>query len=183
MADPLQKIIFIDRDGVINVDLIGDYVKTWEEFRFEDGAVEGLKRIRQKGYKIIIISNQAGIGDKIFEESALWDIHKRMLEALGHHGVEIFATHYCLHGKEEGCSCRKPETGLLEKAVRGIPFDRSKTYFIGDKASDIEAGKRFGVKTIFVRTGHGQFDEKKFNADFKPDHRADHLKAAAELLP
>ncbi|MFZ5801584.1 MAG: D-glycero-alpha-D-manno-heptose-1,7-bisphosphate 7-phosphatase [Candidatus Omnitrophota bacterium] len=179
---PLEKVIFVDRDGVINVDLIGDYIKAWEEFRFEEGAVLGLKKLCRAGYKLVIISNQAGIGDGIFTEDAFWDIHRKMLAELEKQGVTVHRSYFCLHGKEAGCKCRKPETGLFEQAAREIRFDPKVTYFIGDKATDVEAGKRFGLKTVFVKTGHGKNDEKKLLGKNVPDIRADHLLQAVTLL-
>ena len=176
-------IIFIDRDGVINVDPIGDYVKTWKQFRFERGALPSLKKLTERGYQIILISNQAGIGDGVYPESVLWEIHKKMLALLKKKGIKIFASHFCLHGKQAGCKCRKPETGLFKKAVRGIRFDPSKTFFIGDKATDVEAGKRFGIRTILVKTGHGKFDIKKLTPKFQPDFIVDRLPDAIKLLP
>ena len=182
MAKSQKEIIFIDRDGVINVDPIGDYVKTWEEFRFEPGALQALKRISALGLEIILISNQAGIGDGVYLESALWDIHRKMLAEFKKAGISIRSTHYCLHGKTAGCKCRKPETGLFQQAVQGIDFVPSQTYFVGDKATDVEAGKRFGIKTIFVRTGHGRFDEKKLTGKRKPDYIVNTLAEVVEIL-
>jgi len=170
----------MDRDGVINVDPIGDYVKRWEDFRFEEGALEALKAIYDAGLEIIFISNQAGVGDGIFTEAALWKLHEHMLNAVEKVGIKIRATHYCLHGKKAGCKCRKPETGLLERATKDLKYDPQKTYFIGDKATDVEAGKRFGIKTIFVRTGHGKRDEPKLTGDRRPDVIVDSL---SESLP
>ena len=178
----LKKIIFIDRDGVINVDPIGDYIKSWDTFRFEEGALKALKMIGLLGYEIIIISNQAGIGDREYPEDALWDIHKNMLREFEKEGVRIRSSHYCLHGKNAGCRCRKPETGLLEEAVKDIAFDRSQTFFIGDKTSDMEAAQRFGLKKIFVRTGHGRDHESKLGENLKPDFIVENLQEAAEVL-
>ncbi len=178
----MDKVIFIDRDGVINIDLIGDYIKTWDEFHFELGAEEALKRLNDAGYKIIIISNQAGIGDGIFKEEALWDLHQKMIEALNKQDIVIHDTFYCLHGKQEGCKCRKPEVGLFEKALTSADFDREKTFFIGDKATDIEAGLRFGLKTIFVLTGHGPYDKEKLTDTIKPNLMAENLLEATQLL-
>ncbi len=176
-----NKVVFIDRDGVINVDPM-DYITRWEDFRFEKGALESLKKLTELGYEIIVISNQAGIGDGVYPEASLWDIHEKMLGEFRRHGIRIRSAHYCLHGKEAGCGCRKPETGLFEEAVRGLEFDRSQTYFIGDKVSDVEAGKRFGLRTIFVRTGHGREDEAKLGGRNVPDHIVDALPDAVALL-
>lgn len=182
-AGAMQKIIFIDRDGVINVDPIGDYVKSWAEFKFEKGALEALKILSDRGYEIILISNQAGIGEGVFSKEALEDIHRRMLGVFAEQGIQIRSTHFCLHGKNTGCNCRKPETGLFKEAVQGLEYDPRQTFFIGDKATDVEAGVRFGIKTIFVRTGHGLLDEPKLGGRFKPDFAADSLFDAVKFLP
>ena len=178
-----QRLIFIDRDGVINVDPIGDYVKSWADFKFEPGAIEALQLLDKKGYQIIIISNQAGIGDGLYKESDLQDIHTRMIGEMEKNHIPVRSAHYCLHGKQAGCACRKPETGLFEDAVKNIQFSKSETYFIGDKNTDIEAGKRFGIKTIFVRTGHGQYDESKLKPPYVPELVAENLLDAVKKIP
>lgn len=181
--DPADnRVIFVDRDGVINVDLIGDYIKSWNEFRFEAEAEEALRLLSDHGYEVIIISNQAGVGDGIFPESALKDVHSKMISTLEKQGIKIRSAYYCLHGKDEGCRCRKPELGLFEAAAKTIPFLKNKTYFIGDKKTDIEAGKRFGLKTAFVRTGHGKADEAKLTADCRPDITADNFLGAVKRI-
>ena len=178
----MKRLVFIDRDGVINVDPIGDYIKTWEEFRFETGVFEALKEMSDHGIDIILISNQAGVGDGFFSEIALWDIHHRMMEEFEKRDIRILSSYYCLHGKNAGCRCRKPEIGLFQKAVQGLAYDPKTTFFIGDKATDVEAGKRFGIKTIFVRTGHGRLDEPKLKGPLRPDFVVDDLHQAADIL-
>lgn len=180
--DDNPKIIFIDRDGVINVDPVGDYIKRWEDFRFEEGALEGLKLLSQKGYDIIVISNQAGIGDKAYPESELWRIDTNMIDVFKKNGIRFRSSHYCRHGKSKGCKCRKPGTGLFEEAVKGISFERSQTFFIGDKISDMEAGKRFGLKTIFVLTGHGKYEKDRLGGGPQPDFICDSLLDAARKV-
>lgn len=183
MSKGSKKIIFVDRDGVINIDPIGDYVKSWSEFRFEPTAIEGLKRLYDTGYGIIVISNQAGIGDGVFTEKSLRQVHENMTRVLEEQGVRIEGAEYCLHGKNEGCSCRKPEIGLFERAVKGRIIDKGTTFFIGDKATDMQAGKRFGLKTAFVRTGHGRLDEPRLKEmGLKPDIMADNLLEAAKVI-
>lgn len=175
-------VIFIDRDGVINVDPIGDYIKSWKDFRFETGALEALKKITAYGYEIIIISNQAGIGDNVYPEDQLWDIHKNMLKVFAKEGIRVSAGIYCLHGKDEGCNCRKPQIGLFKEAAKHILFNTSNTFFIGDKVSDVLAGKRFGLKTIMVLTGHGKYEEKLAVGSMKPTHKAKNLLDAVKFL-
>lgn len=179
---PKSKIIFIDRDGVINVDPIGDYIKSWKNFRFEAGALQALKKITDKGYEIIVISNQAGIGDKVYPEKELWNIHKNMMALFAKKGIRCSAGIYCLHGKKAGCKCRKPEIGLFKEAAKRVSFDRKKTFFIGDKISDVQAGKRFGLKTIMVMTGHGKLEVDQAVGANKPDFKAKNLLEAVKYI-
>jgi D,D-heptose 1,7-bisphosphate phosphatase len=181
MHKPLRKVVFIDRDGVINVDL-WKYVETWKEFRFEKGALEGLKALCEKGFDIFVISNQAGVGDGIFSEAVMWQIHEKMIAAMAKRDIKIRGARYCIHGKKEKCECRKPKTQLLEKAVANLNFDKQKTYFVGDKLSDLEAGKNFGVRTILVRTGYGRDTEKKLKKTLLPEYIANDLSEAASIL-
>jgi histidinol-phosphate phosphatase family protein len=181
MQKTLRKVVFIDRDGVINVDL-WKYVESWKEFRFEKGALDGLKTLSDKGFDIFIISNQAGVGDGVFSEAAMWEVHEKMVAAMAKREIKIRGARYCTHGKKAKCDCRKPKPGLLEKAVARIDFDRKKTYFVGDKLSDLEAGKNFGVRTILVRTGYGKETEKKLPKKLQPDHIVNDLRDAAEII-
>ena len=181
MSKTPQKIVFIDRDGVINTDL-WKYVEHWGEFEFEKTAVASLKTLTDRGFDIYIISNQAGVGDGVFSAEQLWDIHEKMVRHLETEGVRIKGAHYCLHSKKENCSCRKPKTGLLEAAVEGVSFDRNRTYFVGDKLSDLEAGKNFKLKTILVRTGYGKEAETKLTKALTPDHIVDDLGAAVPIV-
>jgi D-glycero-D-manno-heptose 1,7-bisphosphate phosphatase len=177
------KVVFLDRDGVINWDPIGDYIKHPEDFRFFPGVGEALKRLTQAGYKIVVISNQAGIGDGVFTEEALEAVNQRFLEESKKAGAKIFDVFYCLHGKNAGCSCRKPKTGLFEKAKKNLgEFDKDRTFFIGDKISDIQAGKDFGIRTIFVLTGHGSKEKEKIHEPYLPDHITEDLGRAVDFL-
>ncbi len=166
----IDKLIFIDRDGVINEDPIDDYVKRWEDFKFLPGVLHALKQLNIAGYKIIIVSNQAGVGDGVYSKRALKQITKNMLNQMKEEGIKIQGIHYCLHGKRAGCACRKPKTGLFQQATRQILFNKEHTFFIGDKLSDVKSGKKFGLKTILVLTGHGEIHLRKYksrmNADF-----------------
>lgn len=178
----IEKVIFIDRDGVINCDPIGDYVKTWRDFRFIPGSLEALRRLTKNGYQIVIISNQAGIGDGVYPKKNLTDITRRMLARMKKSGIKIRGIFYCLHGKRAGCSCRKPKTGLFKKAAEKIHFKRRETFFIGDKVSDMLAGKRFGLRNVFVLTGHGRFDQNKLNRSLTPEFIARDLLRAVSFI-
>jgi len=175
-------VIFVDRDGVINEDPIGDYVKRRNDFRLIPGALEALRQLTQSGFDIVIISNQAGIGDGVFTESALREVTDHMLAEFESRGVRIKRIYYCLHGKEANCECRKPKTGLFQQAARDLHFNPSKTFFIGDKVTDVQAGKNFGLRTLFVLTGHGAKDRPRLNQNELPDQIFPSLREAAEYV-
>lgn len=147
------KVIFFDRDGVINKKMSGnDYVKKWNEFEFNPGVVEGLKILVDYGYKIFIVTNQRGISRGIMTEENLRDVHHRMKEELVGLGVLLGGIYYCPHGLEDNCECRKPKPGLFFRAAKEHSLDLSGAIFVGDSQSDIEAGRAAGVKTILVES-------------------------------
>lgn len=152
-----MKIIFVDRDGVINrdPDEITDkrYVTKWEEFQFLPGVLDALRQLTQEGYKIVIISNQAGVGKGIYTKERLDEITGKMLEQIEANGGKIHSVQYCIHEANDNCECRKPKTGLFKMAAEGLDIDFTKTYFIGDTKRDIEAGKRIGCRTVLVLCG------------------------------
>jgi histidinol-phosphate phosphatase family protein len=183
-----MKVIFLDRDGVIN-EYPGDfkYVTSWQEFKFLPGAKEALKKLNNAGYKIFILSNQAGVAKGIFTSQALDEITGQMLRALKEAGVEIAAVYYCTHRDEDNCSCRKPKTGLIDMALNSLKLkkttikDLESCFLIGDTMRDIQTGKSAGCKTILLYSGK----EKPHNKDnwtFQPDFSASDLFAAAKLI-
>jgi len=147
----LKKVIFLDRDGVINKKPPkADYVKNWNEFKFLPGAIEALKILTQNGYEIYIISNQAGIARGMMTEDDLKEIHEKMKKELENHEAKVSGIYYCPHGWDEGCECRKPKPGMFFQAAREHYLDLTKIIFIGDDERDVEAGEAAGVKTILV---------------------------------
>ncbi|MDO8659013.1 MAG: HAD-IIIA family hydrolase [Candidatus Parcubacteria bacterium] len=154
-----KKVILLDRDGVINKKAPkAEYVKTWKEFEFLPGAIDGLKLLTKKGYEIIIISNQAGIGRGAMTEDDLKKIHEKFLEVCRREGVSIKGIYYCPHDWDEGCFCRKPKPGMLFKAAVENHFDLTKAIFIGDDERDEQAGKSADCKTILLKHEQGLLD-------------------------
>lgn len=177
------KVVFIDRDGVINHDLIGDYIKHWGEFSFMPGVLRALKDLTASGFEIIVVSNQAGIGDGVYTKEALDDITEKMLAEVKRTGSHIHSVFYCVHGKQAGCDCRKPKTGLFHQAAAKIHFNKSNTFFVGDKLSDIQAGRDFGLKTILVLTGYGEREKSRFEeTGIHPDYVAKNLSEAVTII-
>jgi len=167
-----MKVIFLDRDGVINKDPGGwtehSYITRREDFFFLPGAKEAVKRLTESGYEIIVISNQAGINRGFFKMEDLNAINEYMLKELSLFGGKIRSTHYCPHTKDEGCKCRKPRTGLFEGATKKIDVNFTDTYFIGDGSMDVEAGKRVGCKTILLLSGKSKLADVQ-GWEYKPD--------------
>jgi D-glycero-D-manno-heptose 1,7-bisphosphate phosphatase len=177
------KIVFVDRDGVINRDR-SDYVKRWSEFEFLPGSLDALKLLTVSGYGIILITNQSVINRKMVPEEELRNIHAKMEKAIVRHGGRIKAIYYCPHVPEDGCSCRKPEVGLIEQARADHALDLSSICLIGDSLKDIECARRAGCgKVILVRTGHGRETEALcVDAGVEADHVAHDLMAAVKWL-
>lgn len=147
-----NKAVFIDRDGTINVDI--HYLDNPYDFSLYPGVGEGLKRLKDAGYKIIVITNQSGIGRGYFSEDDLVRIHERMMRDLARYNVVIDAIYYCPHRPEENCSCRKPRIGMFRSAITDHLIDPSGSFMVGDKILDIESGHHAGVKTILVPEPH-----------------------------
>jgi len=146
-----QKVVFLDRDGVINQKASeDDYVKDWSEFHFLSGAIEALSLLTQEGYDIYVVTNQRGIARGIMREHDLKAIHDKLKEELEKHGAKIKQIYYCPHGRDRGCECRKPKPGLLFRAASEHNINLTKAIFIGDDERDLQAGNAAGCTTVLV---------------------------------
>lgn len=182
-----MKTVFLDRDGVINrYPGDADYVKSWSEFHFLPKVKPALKKLNDKGFKIFIISNQAGVSKGIYSQDNLDLITKNMLNELKKYNIDIAGVYYCTHRQEDNCSCRKPKTGLIEIAINqlkkeGLDVELSKSYFIGDTIRDVETGKSAGLKTILVLSGKEKAENKN-NWKNHPSFIASDLSEAMNLI-
>ncbi|MCM8788477.1 MAG: HAD-IIIA family hydrolase, partial [Candidatus Omnitrophica bacterium] len=155
----------------------------WDEFQFLPHAIEGLQTITQNGFRIVIISNQAGVGRNVFSEKDLNDTTEKMLLELKKKGVEVFKVYYCTHTPEDNCNCRKPKTGMMERFISEYgDFERGKAFFVGDSDVDVETGARMGIKTILVLSGKTRSVEEIERWNYKPDFIASDLKEAAIII-
>ena len=146
----MNKAVFLDRDGVVNRKLENDYVKNWNEFCFLPGVFEAIKAIKEKGYLVIVVTNQRGIARGLMTEEDLEEIHQRMQKELEKHGAEVDDIFYCPHDISDNCNCRKPKPGMLIQAHKKWNIDFASSFIIGDSNSDIEAGKRVGCQGILT---------------------------------
>ena len=151
-------MVFLDRDGVINVCAAPHhYITDFREFRFLPGVSRAIARLNREGYKVVVMTNQRCIGRGLATAAQIDALHRQMAGALAGEGARIDGIFICPH--EAGtCRCRKPETGLFEQAGRRFAVDRSHSWMVGDSPSDVEAGRRFGIKTILIGGQDGGVD-------------------------
>lgn len=169
--------LFLDRDGTINEEVM--YLHDPDKFRLLPGVLPGVRRFQDMGYRIIIITNQPGIGMGYFTEEDFFSVNREMLKQFSAEGILVDKIYYCPHSKAAGCSCRKPEQGLIKRAAAELNLDLAHSVFVGDKSSDIEAGSRAGMLTVAVNTG---FQAKDGEYDVRPGLRVDTLLEAAEKV-
>ncbi len=172
-----RPAVFLDRDGTINLEI--EYLHDAEKFELLPGAGEGMKALQNMGYRLVVVTTQAGIGLGYFSKEDFYKVNRAMFRALGPFGVTLDQILFCPHGKAENCDCRKPNTGLFERAAADLNIDLPNSIVIGDKTSDLEAGRRLGLTTIAVDTGHGCKDAE---FDIVPDYQAADLADAAQWL-
>lgn len=147
MAEP-ARAVFLDRDGTLIEDV--GYPDAPEMVRLLPGVAEGLLRLRRAGFRLVIVSNQSGIGRGMIAPQDARRVHARMLELLGEQGIAIDLAKYCPHAPDEGCDCRKPAPRMLLEAAAELGLDLGSSFMIGDKCSDVEAGRAAGCATVIL---------------------------------
>ena len=156
----LQKVVFLDRDGVINRDS-PDYIKSWSEFEFLPGSLEAIKLLTLNGFATIVITNQSVINRKMVSRKELDYMHTMMKEAVTSTGGQIKDIFYCPHVPEDRCNCRKPNPGLIFMAKQKYRIDIATSVMVGDSAKDIECARNAGCGyAVLVKTGNGDEAEK-----------------------
>ncbi len=146
-----NKAIFLDRDGVLNKEL-GDYVCRVEDFEILTHNFNPLLELQNRGYLLIVITNQGGLAKKWYTEDALAQMHQKLRETYQRVGVEFAEIYFCRHHPEynSNCLCRKPGSIMIEKAVARFEIDAAASYHIGDRERDVLAGEAAGVKGILI---------------------------------
>ena len=183
----MEKVVFLDRDGVINK-YPGhfQYVTSWDEFSFLPNVKAALRRLHKEGYKIFVVSNQAGVSKGVYSQKSLDTITENMLEELNKEGAALDGVYYCTHRPEDNCPCRKPKTGLIERAFSQLQSEtkdrgRGLAYFVGDSILDMQTGKAAGLKTILVFSGR-ETPENKDSWSIIPDFTARDLSEAVDII-
>jgi D-glycero-D-manno-heptose 1,7-bisphosphate phosphatase len=155
-----MKLAILDRDGVINYDSAA-YIKSPDEWRPIPGSLEAIARLNHDGYRVIVATNQSGVGRGLFEMSTLNAIHDKMHKALAQCGGRIDAVFFCPHAQEADCSCRKPRAGLNEEIAKRFKVSLEGVPSIGDALRDLEAAAAVKALPMLVLTGKGKRTQRE----------------------
>ncbi|MGQ9508302.1 MAG: D-glycero-beta-D-manno-heptose 1,7-bisphosphate 7-phosphatase [Thermodesulfobacteriota bacterium] len=184
-----NKAVFLDRDGTINEEV--GYVNHIDRFVLLPRVGEAIRSLNQNGFKVVVVTNQSGVARGYFPETLVHLVHQKMEELLRKEGAYIDGIYYCPHHPDVGehpyrqsCRCRKPNTGLIEEAVKALQIDCTQSYLVGDRGKDIEFGHLIGVTTILVLTGYGKGDWQLYGHRWekKPHHVAKDLYEAVQWI-
>jgi D-glycero-D-manno-heptose 1,7-bisphosphate phosphatase len=185
----MTKAVFLDRDGTVNEEV--GYMTDLSKLRLIPGAGAAIRKLNDTGFTIVLVTNQSGVARGYFPESLVHEAHEKLDAMLKAEGARIDAVYYCPHHPTAGnshytrdCDCRKPRTGLIERAVRDLDIDVSRSYMVGDKWSDIELGHRAGVRAVLVQSGFAADDagNQRMDRTQDPDFLAQTLTQAADWI-
>lgn len=186
----MERIVFLDRDGTLNEEV--HYLHRTSDLKLLPGVAEALRTLKEAGYRLVVVTNQAGVARGYYSEEDVKVLHGYMNRMLEEQGAAIDGFYYCPHHPEHGtgvykreCRCRKPGTGMFEMAEKQFEVDRAHSFMIGDKLLDIEAGNAYGLTTVLVGTGYGRdihLEETAKGVSPVYDHYADSLAEAAQWI-
>ena len=179
----LKKVVFLDRDGTINMDS-ADYIKSRSEFEFIPGSIEAIRKLTINGFTSIVITNQSALARKYVSPEELDAMHTLMCRSVASEGGKITDVFFCPHMPDEGCTCRKPAPGLIDQARQKYHIDLADSIMVGDSAKDIACGLNAGCgRTVLVESGRDpdvakELKQKSISADLV----ANNLREAAEWI-
>jgi D-glycero-D-manno-heptose 1,7-bisphosphate phosphatase len=179
----LKPALLLDRDGVINEEV--EYLHDPKDLVMVPGVGETIAAMNRRGVPVVVITNQAGIGRGMYEVEAYRRIGDAIAAALSTEQAKIDGWYFCPHRPDEGCACRKPRPGMLLTAARDLALDLNASVLVGDKATDLEAARAAGCRTVLVHTGYGRLEEQRLIAGGRADlvdHVAGSLRAALPWL-
>lgn len=188
MPPPVRRAVFLDRDGTLNVEK--NYVYRIQDLEFIPGAIEAVRLLNLADWRVVVVSNQSGVARGLYTTADVERLHGHMRETLADRGARVDAFYFCPHhpdGSVEAyrrvCACRKPNTGMIDQAQKALDLDLRSSYIVGDLMSDMELGRRAGLKTALVRTGYGAntIEEIK-RSGFQVDIVADDLLGAVHRI-
>jgi D-glycero-D-manno-heptose 1,7-bisphosphate phosphatase len=179
----LRKVIFLDRDGTINIDS-PNYIKNWEEFEFLPRSLNAIKELTLNGFATLVITNQSAVARKLISLHELEQIHTRMRHMVQSNGGKIKDVFYCPHMPDDGCDCRKPQPGLIHQAQKKYHIDLSAAIIVGDSDRDIVCGRNAGCgRAVMVKTGNSKKAQRLLaEKGIAPDFVAEDLYEAAQWI-
>lgn len=182
-----KRAVFLDRDGTINKD--PGYINKADNLRILPGVYRALKKLKKSDFYMIITSNQSGIARGLIKMEELERVNEELIKRLRKKNIVVDKIYFCphlasgiIHPWNRKCSCRKPAAGMLEKAARDFNLDLKKSFVVGDKLTDILAGKKCNCKTILVLTGDGKKEKRNITGKTKPDFIARNLNEAVNWI-
>ena len=150
-----NKIVILDRDGVINFDS-AQFIKSPEEWKPIPGSLEAIAKLKQNGYRVVVATNQSGVGRGLFDMDTLNRIHQKMHKAVLAVGGQIDAIFYCPHAADSKCDCRKPKPGMFKRISETLNVELAGVPAIGDSLRDLQASVALGCQPMLVLTGKGE---------------------------
>lgn len=148
----MYKTVFLDRDGLLNRQAPEhDYIKSWDDFRFLPGVPGAIRKLNEAGYLVLVVTNQRGVARGMMRMEDVDAIHDRMCRELAADGAVIRKVYVCPH-EVGACTCRKPDIGLFLQAERDFEIDKENSWMVGDGDSDVEAGRRYGIRSIKTKS-------------------------------
>jgi D-glycero-D-manno-heptose 1,7-bisphosphate phosphatase len=173
-----RRFVVLDRDGTVIVER--HYLSEPDQVELLNGVGAALRRLRELGLGLVLVTNQSAIGRGFFDRSRLESIHRRLSDLLEAERVRLDGIYFCPHTPDDECACRKPQPGMIETAAVELDFDPRQCFVIGDNDCDVELGRRVGATTILVRTGHGA--KVAAEAKAQPDYVVDDLAEGAQMI-
>ena len=174
--DTHQRAVFLDRDGTIIEEK--HYLHREQDVTLVKGVAAALKKLKRAGFLVFIVTNQAGIGRGFYTEGDMQRVHRFLLGLLSKDGAQVDGIYFCPHHPEDHCNCRKPSPKFLFDAAAQFHIRLADSFMIGDRISDLEAGRRAGARSVLVRTGYGETEIREAGASLPADHVANDLPVA-----
>jgi D-glycero-D-manno-heptose 1,7-bisphosphate phosphatase len=181
--------VFLDRDGTISEEV--GYINHPSRLQVYAWAPQAIRLLNEKGFKVIVVTNQAGVARGYFEEGLVREVHKRLSDELARNGAHLDAIYYCPHHPSVGappyrqeCDCRKPKTGMLRRAVDEFGIDLSRSFVVGDRYGDIELAYNAGAHSIFLLSGYGlgEYEYQRQNWKVQPEWIAKDLLESSQII-
>lgn len=177
-----KRVVFLDRDGTLIWDRPGFYLSRPEDLRVYRSTPEALKLLKRAGYRLVVVSNQSGIGRGFLDHRTLGRIHARLLRELRRKGATLDAIYFCPHHPDDRCRCRKPLPTLARRAIRELGLTLEGAAVIGDKKADVDLARALKIPSVLVRTGHAKHQRGTFGKDLAPTHQAKDVLSAARWV-